>query len=59
LLRHHTPEGPILTRKLMVSDLDVHQTLMLQKQGIGDRQLMGLGIFIPHKGIDAVNKKQE
>ena len=59
LLRHQTPSGAVLTRKLMVSDLDVQQTLRLQKHGIGDRQLMGLGIFLPHKGIDAVNKKQE
>jgi len=59
LLRHQTPDGVILTRKLMISDLDVHQTLELQKQGIGDHQLMGLGIFLPHKGIDAVNQKQE
>jgi hypothetical protein len=43
----------------MVSDLDVAQSLMLQEQGMGDRQLMGIGIFIPHKGIDAVNKKQQ
>jgi CRISPR-associated protein Cas6 len=59
LLTHETPDGIVLTRKLMVSDLDVAQSLMLQEQGIGDKQLMGLGIFIPHKGIDAVNKKQD
>ena len=30
-----------------------------QQQGLGDKQLLGIGIFMPHKGIDAVNKKQE
>jgi CRISPR-associated protein Cas6 len=59
LLSHQTPDGDLLTRKLMISDLDVHQSLWLQKQGIGDHRLMGLGIFMPHKGIDAVNQKQE
>lgn len=59
LQSHQTPSGVVLTRKLMVSDLDVAQSLMLQEQGMGDRQLMGIGIFIPHKGIDAVNKKQD
>lgn len=59
LLTHQTPAGPLLTRKLMISDLDVSQSLLLQEQGLGDKQLMGIGIFIPHKGIDAVNKKQQ
>ena len=59
LQQHQSPDGPILTRKLMISDLEVAQSLMLQEQGMGDRQLMGIGIFIPHKGIDAVNKKQQ
>lgn len=59
LMTHHTDRGPILTRKLMVSDLDVKQSLLLQKQGLGDKKLLGIGIFLPHKGIDAVNKKQE
>lgn len=59
LLTHQTDDGPILTRKLMVSDLDVKQSLLLQQQGIGDKQLLGMGIFLPHKGIDAVNKKQQ
>ena len=59
LLTHASVDGPVMTRKLMLSDLDVQQSLMLQQQGIGDKKLMGLGIFMPHKGIDAVNKKQE
>lgn len=59
LIEHHTADGAILTRKLMISDLDVKESLLLQEQGIGDKQLMGIGIFMPHKGIDAVNKKQE
>ena len=59
LVVHHTTQGDILTRKLMLSDLDVEQSVLLQQQGLGDKQLLGIGIFMPHKGIDAVNKKQE
>jgi CRISPR-associated protein Cas6 len=59
LLEHQTPIGPLLTRKLMISGLDVAESIRLQEQGLGSRQLLGMGIFLPHKGIDAVNKKQE
>jgi CRISPR-associated protein Cas6 len=59
LMKHQTEEGVLLTRKLMISDLDVQESVLLQEQGLGDKQLMGLGIFLPHKGIDAVNKKQQ
>jgi hypothetical protein len=31
----------------------------LQKQGIGESRNLGCGIFIPHKGIDAVYSVQE
>lgn len=59
LMTHQTSDGPILTRKLFLSDLDVQESVLLQENGIGNKQLLGLGIFLPHKGIDAVNKKQE
>ena len=59
LMTHKTDQGTILTRKIMISDLDVMQSVLLQEQGLGDKQLLGMGIFIPHKGIDAVNKEQE
>lgn len=59
LHRHRARDGEILTRKLMLSDLQIPESLQLQEQGLGDRQLMGMGIFLPHKGIEAVNKKQQ
>ena len=59
LVKHDTGEGELLTRKLMISDLEVKESVLLQQQGLGDKQLLGIGIFMPHKGIDAVNKKQE
>lgn len=59
LVKHDTGEGELLTRKLMISDLEVKESVLLQQEGLGDKQLLGIGIFMPHKGIDAVNKKQE
>ena len=54
LTRHRTDEGVLLTRKLMLSGLSIEDSIRLQHQGIGDKGLMGVGIFLPHKGIDAV-----
>ncbi len=59
LVKHDTGEGELLTRKLMISDLEVKESVLLQQEGLGDKQLLGIGIFMPHKGIDAVNQKQE
>jgi CRISPR-associated protein Cas6 len=55
VVKHITPEGPLCTRKLMLSGLSVEDSLYLQQWGLGDKMLMGIGIFLPHKGIDAVN----
>jgi CRISPR-associated protein Cas6 len=49
-----TPAGPILTRRLMLAGLSREESLHLQRHGLGPHRLMGCGIFIPHKGIEAV-----
>lgn len=54
LVKHRTGDGYLLTRKLMLAGLSIEDSVQLQQQGIGNRQLMGIGIFLPHKGIDAV-----
>lgn len=59
IVPHTFSAGVRLTRKLMLSDLDVEESIILQEQGIGAFQRYGFGIFLPHKGIDAVNKSQE
>ncbi|MBK5929208.1 type I-MYXAN CRISPR-associated protein Cas6/Cmx6 [Halochromatium salexigens] len=51
-----TPTGPMLTRSLMLAELNHDDAIALQQQGIGTHQSMGCGIFLPHKGIDAVAK---
>ncbi len=54
LIKHRTDEGYLLTRKLMLAGLSIEDSVGLQQQGIGNRQLMGIGLFLPHKGIDAI-----
>jgi CRISPR-associated protein Cas6 len=54
-----TPDGPVATRSLMLADLQTDESLRLQQQGLGPLRHMGCGIFIPHKGIEAVKKQAE
>jgi len=60
-LPHHfnTPHGRLTTRSLMLSDLEKEESTRLQQNGLGDNQLLGMGIFLPHKGIAAVNELNE
>ena len=51
-----TPDGPLNTRSLMLADLAPDESVRLQQHGLGPHRAMGCGIFIPHKGIDAVQK---
>jgi len=55
VVKHLKDEGHLATRKLMLSGLSVEDSIRLQQSGIGDKMLMGIGVFLPHKGIDAVN----
>lgn len=50
------PEGPLATRSLMLAGLTPEESVRLQQTGLGPHREMGCGIFIPHKGIDAVQK---
>jgi CRISPR-associated protein Cas6 len=51
-----TPDGRIATRSLMLAELKPEESMRLQQQGLGPHRTMGCGLFIPHKGIDAVHK---
>ena len=48
------PGGILRTRSLLVADLTAEESVRLQQQGLGPHRKMGCGIFIPHKGIEAV-----
>jgi CRISPR-associated protein Cas6 len=53
------PEGPILTRSIMIAGLTTDESVLLQQEGIGPLRHMGCGIVIPHKGIDAVKQAED
>ncbi|MEA3639627.1 MAG: type I-MYXAN CRISPR-associated protein Cas6/Cmx6 [Lamprobacter sp.] len=52
----NTATGPVVTRSLMLAELSLDDAIALQQQGIGDHQTLGCGIFLPHKGIEAVGQ---
>lgn len=57
--RIRAAESSIFTRALLVADLKPEESVRLQRRGIGDDQLIGCGLFVPHKGIEAVHSPQE
>ena len=50
--------GPVFTRSLMVADLGPEQSVRLQQVGLGEGRTRGCGLFVPHKGIKAVNETE-
>jgi len=54
-----TPDGPVLTRSLMLADMSPEDSVKLQQTGIGPLRDMGCGIFLPHKGIAAVGESTD
>jgi len=53
-----SPKEELFTRSLMVADLEPLESIVLQEQGFGTDKKMGCGLFIPHKGIRAVNERE-
>lgn len=49
-----TAAGRLATRSLMLANLSLDESVRLQQQGLGPHRELGCGLFIPHKGIDAV-----
>jgi hypothetical protein len=41
----------VLTRSLMLADLDFEQSQLLQRRGIGPGRHHGFGLFVPHKAV--------
>ena len=50
----HTPARTLRTRSLMITDLKPGESLALQQFGLGEGRKLGCGLFLPHRGIDAV-----
>ena len=57
--RFRTPQGTLLTRSLMLADLELDESIILQQQGVGDSRLLGCGLFIPHKDINDIRSRDE
>ncbi len=53
------PDKILDSRSLMIDGLDITESVRLQQEGLGPGRKFGCGLFLPHKGIDAVNETQE
>ena len=49
-----TPTKTLTTRSLMIADLKPGESLSIQQFGLGEERKLGCGLFLPHRGIDAV-----
>ena len=49
------PDKKLVTRGLMIADLEKQESVKLQEAGLGTGRKLGCGLFLPQKGIDAVN----
>ncbi|MDH3609566.1 MAG: hypothetical protein OEQ24_10045 [Gammaproteobacteria bacterium] len=48
----------MFTRSLMIDGLKIEESIYLQQRGLGEGRLVGCGLFMPHKGIEAVGEAQ-
>ena len=53
--RIELPDTTLYTRSLMLADLEMQESVMLQEVGLGPGRKLGCGLFLPQKGIKAVN----
>ncbi len=51
--RFTLPDGELLTRSVLIADLSFADAVRLQEIGVGPHalQIMGCGLFIPHKAV--------
>lgn len=54
-----TPTSTLQTCSLMLADLTVEESVLLQQRGLGPHRKLGCGLFLPHKDIDDLRRKQE
>jgi hypothetical protein len=55
----HRPDSEIKARSILLADLEFDDSIKLQQNGLGHEQLMGCGIFLPHKSLAAVGSSQD
>lgn len=56
--RLRSPEGELLTRSLMLAEVSLEESVVLQQQGLGEHRYLGCGLFVPHKDISDVSPEQ-
>ena len=49
------PEGKVAARSVLLADLEPKDSIRVQENSLGTNGLLGCGIFLPHKSLDAVN----
>ncbi len=49
-----TPAHDVLTRSIMIADLEKPDSVRVQELGVGPSRKLGCGLFLAHKGIDPV-----
>ncbi|VAW91173.1 hypothetical protein MNBD_GAMMA23-183 [hydrothermal vent metagenome] len=49
------PGRQLITRGLMLADLEKEDSIKLQENGLGMERKLGCGLFVPQKGIDTAN----
>jgi CRISPR-associated protein Cas6 len=54
-----TPDRPVHTRSLMITDLTQQESVALQQHGLGPLRHLGCGLFIPHKDIKELKQALE
>lgn len=50
-----TDSADIFTRSLLVAGLQPREAIALQRHGIGGQRILGCGLFVGHKGIEAID----
>ena len=54
-----TPARTLQARSLMIAGLSPGESVLLQQQGLGSERKLGCGVFLPHKDIDDLRRRQE
>lgn len=54
-----TPARTLQARSLMVAGLSPGESVLLQQQGLGSERKLGCGLFLPHKDISDLRRRQE
>ena len=54
-----TPDQPVHTRSLMLTELSRQESVTLQQRGLGPLRHLGCGLFIPHKDMKDLGQALE